>query len=223
MRSPLAPPNCSRYPKLFTMVQALNSTPLTFEEFLCWVPDNGSQYELYSGCVVEMQPTGAHELIGAFLAEELTLHFRQQNLPYTIPKSGLIKPQQPDSGYRPDVIVLDKRELVHEPLWESASTVQFGQTIPLLIEVVSTNWRDDYGHKLVEYEAMGVAEYWMVDYRALGAIRYIGRPKQPTITICQLVEGEYQLQRFTAGQALTSQGFPNLHLSVDQILAAANY
>ncbi len=205
------------------MVQALNSTSLTFEEFLCWVPDNGSQYELYSGSVVEMQPTGAHELIGAFLAEELTLHFRQQNLPYTIPKSGLIKPQQPDSGYRPDVIVLDKRELVHEPLWESASTVQFGKTVPLLIEVVSTNWRDDYGHKLVEYEAMGVAEYWIVDYRALGAIRYIGQPKQPTITICQLVEGEYQLQRLTAGQALASQLFPHLSLSVDQILAAANY
>lgn len=170
-----------------------------------------------------MQPTGAHELIGAFLAEELILHFRQQNLPYTIPKSGLIKPQQPDSGYRPDVIVLDKRELVHEPLWESAFTVQFGQTIPLLIEVVSTNWRDDYGHKLVEYEAMGVAEYWIVDYRALGAIRYIGQPKQPTVTICQLIEGEYQLQRLTAGQDLASPLFPHLHLSVDQVLAAANY
>jgi len=205
------------------MVQALNPSAMSFEEFIQWIPESGGRYELYSGYVVEMQPTGAHELIGAFLAEELTLHFRQQNLPYTIPKSGLVRPQQPDSGYRPDVIVLDKRELIHEPLWESASTVQFGKTVPLLIEVVSTNWRDDYGHKLVEYEAMGIMEYWIVDYRALGAMRYIGQPKRPTITLCQLVEGEYQMQRFISGQALESSTFPFLTLSVDQILASASY
>lgn len=205
------------------MVRAPNPNAMSFEEFIQWIPESGGQYELYSGYVVEMQPPGAHELIGAFLAEELTLHFRQQNLPYTIPKSGLIKPQQPDSGYRPDVIVLDKRELMHEPLWESASTVQFGKTLPLLIEVVSTNWRDDYGHKLVEYEAMGVQEYWIVDYRALGAVRYIGQPKQPTVTRCQLVEGEYQMQRFISGQTLESSTFPRLNLSVDQILTSARY
>ena len=39
---------------------------------------------------------------------------------------------------------------------------QYGKSIPLVIEVVSTNWRDDYGHKLVEYEAMGMEEYWIV-------------------------------------------------------------
>ncbi|MBD2107761.1 Uma2 family endonuclease [Nodosilinea sp. FACHB-13] len=205
------------------MVQALNTSAMSFEEFIEWIPESGGQYELYSGYVVKMQPTGAHELIGAFLAEELTLHFRQQNLPYTIPKSGLIKPQQPESGYRPDVIVLDKRELANEPLWESASTVQLGKTVPLLIEVVSTNWRDDYGHKLVEYEAMGVQEYWIVDYRALGAVRYIGQPKQPTITLCQLIEGEYQMQRFVSNQALESSTFPCLNLSVDQILMSASY
>ncbi|PZV20259.1 MAG: hypothetical protein DCF21_05300 [Leptolyngbya sp.] len=205
------------------MVQALNPNNLSFEEFIQWIPENGRQYELYSGCVVEMQPTGAHELIGAFLAAELALYFRQHDLPYTIPKSGLVKPQQPDSGYRPDVIVLDKQKLIHEPLWENASTIQQGTTLPLLIEVVSTNWRDDYGHKLVEYEAMGVAEYWIVDYRALGAVRYIGQPKQPTITLCTLVNGEYQLRRFVAGQTLQSLCCPSLTLSTDQIFAAASY
>jgi Uma2 family endonuclease len=203
------------------MVQALDTGPMSFEAFLQWLPENGSRYELYSGSVVEMQPTGSHELIGAFLAEELTLYFRQQGLPYTIPKSCLIKPQLPDSGYRPDVVVLDKRKLVNEPLWDSASTVQYGATIPLLIEVVSTNWRDDYGHKLVEYEAMGVAEYWIVDYRALGAVRYIGKPKQPTITVCRLVDGEYQLKQLIAGQMLESSVYPNLQLSVSQVFQAA--
>jgi Uma2 family endonuclease len=142
------------------------------------------------------------------------------NLPYTIPKTGLIKPQRPNSGYRPDVLVLDRRALPQELLWNAAATVQLGASIPLVVEVVSTNWRDDYGHKLVDYEALGIEEYWIVDYRALGAVRYLGQPKQPTVTLCQLVEGEYQLQRFTAGQRLVSACFPTLTLSVDDLLAA---
>ncbi len=42
-----------------------------------------------------------------------------------------------------------------DPVWH---------TVPLVIEVVSTNWRDDYGHKFVEYEAMGIQESWTVDF-----------------------------------------------------------
>lgn len=127
----------------------------------------------------------------------------------------------PDSGYRPDVVVLDKAALINEPLWKTASTVQFGKSIPFVVEVVSTNWRDDYAHKLVEYEAMGVIEYWIVDFRALGAVRYIGQPKQPTITICQLVDGEYQLERLVSGQQLCSSIFPEIELTTDEVFQSA--
>lgn len=84
-----------------------------------------------------------------------------------------------------------------------------------------TNWRDDYAHKLVEYEAMGISEYWIVDFCALGAVRYIGQPKQPTITICRLVDGEYQLERLVAGKSLSSSVFPELELMTDDIFQAA--
>ena len=67
---------------------------------------------------------------------------------------------------------------------------------------------------------MGIAEYWIVDYRALGAVRYIGKPKQPTITVCQLVDDEYQMQRFIAGQHLESRIFPELELTTDAIFQA---
>ena len=204
------------------MVQAVDYQRMSFNDFIQWVPYNGQTYELHQGIVVEMQPTGAHELVGAFIAEELTLTIRQNQLPYTIPKSCLLKPHLPDSGYRPDVVVLNKSELANEPLWKTASTVQFGPTIPLVVEVVSTNWRDDYAHKLVEYEAMGIAEYWIIDFRALGAVRYIGQPKQATITLCQLIDGEYQLERLVAGQTLHSLVFPNLALKTDAIFASAN-
>jgi Uma2 family endonuclease len=120
----------------------------------------------------------------------------------------------------PDVVVLNRELLAQEPLWSTASVIQSGETIPLVIEVVSTNWRDDYGHKLVEYEAMGIAEYWLIDFRALGAVRHIGQPKQPTITICQLVGEEYQMRRFVAGEQLVSGVFPQLDLTTDAVFAA---
>ncbi len=62
---------------------------------------------------------------------------------------------------------------------------------------------------------MGIAEYWMVDFRALGAVRHIGQPKQPTITVCCLEEGEYQMRRFIAGDTLASRIFPELELTVE--------
>ncbi len=202
------------------MIQALPEY-MSFEQFLEWCPENGKRYELHNGIVIEMEPTGQHELVGGFLAEELTLEIRKLKLPYTIPRSCLLKPNLPNSGYRPDVVVLNKTLLADEPLWEKSSTIQYGKTVPLVIEIVSTNWQDDYAHKLVEYEAMGIAEYWIVDYRALGAVRYIGKPKQPTITVGQLIEGEYQLQQFIAGQRIKSAVFPELEVITDAIFQAA--
>jgi Uma2 family endonuclease len=201
------------------MIQALPER-MSFEEFLEWYPENGRRYELHNGIVIEMQPTGSHGLIAGFLAEELTLEIRTSKLPYTIPRTCLLKPHLPDSGYQPDVAVLNRKVLADEPLWEKASTIQFGKTVPLVIGVVSTSWQDDYAHKLVEYEAMGIVEYWIVDFRALGAVRYIGKPKQPTITVCQLIEEEYQMQRFVAGQHLESSIFPDLDLTTDAIFQA---
>lgn len=204
------------------MIQAVNPKFMSFEEFLDWIPEDGPAYELKRGVPFEMQPTGPHELVGAFLGEEVILAIRQNKLPYTVPKTCLLKPKLPDAGYRPDVVVLDKRELTNEPFWQKASTVQFGKTVPLVIEVVSTNWQDDYGHKLVEYEAMGIQEFWIVDFRALGAVRYIGKPKQPTVTICQLIDGEYQLERYGSGQQIVSAVFPQLQLTTDEIFASAD-
>jgi Uma2 family endonuclease len=87
--------------------------------------------------------------------------------------------------------------------------------------VVSQNWRDDYDYKFSDYEAMGIQEYWLVDFRALAAARAIGQPKQPTITLCTLVEEGYELKRYHTGDMLKSFVLPELQLSVDEVFAAA--
>ena len=204
---------------------APQTKPISFEEFLTQYPEDGKRYELIEGVIVEMLPTGSHEDVTGFLVAELNFEIRKQNFAYSIPKNCLIKPLAPRSGYIPDVAVIDRQQIEYEPLWQKSSVIQNGKTVPLAIEVVlkdtashiSTNWRDDYGHKFVEYEAMGIEEYWLVDYRALGAVRHIGKPKQPTVTICKLVEGEYQIEKFVLGDRLKSSVFPELNLSMEAI------
>ena len=46
--------------------------------------------------------------------------------------------------------------------------------------------------KVAEYEKLDIPEYWIVDYRALGGIRYIDSPKVPTVWIYNRVDGEFQ-------------------------------
>lgn len=81
------------------------------------------------------------------------------------------------SGYLPDVLVVDRNALKDEPLWEKSSTLTKGESIPFVIEIISSNWRDDYLSKLRDYEEIGINEYWIVDYLGIGGYRYIGNPK----------------------------------------------
>ena len=67
---------------------------------------------------------------------------------------------------------------------------------------------------------MGVPEYWIVDYLGIGGREYIGKPKQPTITICTVVEDEYQKQRFQI-DLLISPTFQELQLTAKRVFAAA--
>jgi Uma2 family endonuclease len=87
----------------------------------------------------------------------------------------------------------------------------------LAIEVVSTNWQDDYLMKLGEYEKLGICEYWIVDYLGLGGRRYIGDPKQPTISVYHLVEEEYTVELFRGEDLVRSPSFPKLTLTAKQI------
>jgi Uma2 family endonuclease len=89
-----------------------------------------------------------------------------------------------------------------------------------VVEVVSTNWQNDYARKVEDYALLGIPEYWIVDYLGVGGREYIGKPKQPTITICTLVEDEYQKQLFQGSNLLVSSLFPDLRLAAAQVFAA---
>lgn len=194
---------------------------ITLEQFYDWYPDGGGRFELHNGVIIKMQPTGIHEQVAGFLALEIGVEIKRLNLPFFIPRQGLIKAIDSDkSSYIPDVLVLDQQEMVNEPLWQKRSTITKGSTVKLAIEVVSTNWQDDYLMKLAEYEKLGISEYWIVDYLGLGGRRYIGDPKQPTISVYSLVEGEYMVQLFRGKDIVRSPCLPELGLTAESIFAS---
>jgi Uma2 family endonuclease len=100
---------------------------------------------------------GAHEVITSLIGAELDLEIRRRNLFYLTSYKTLVKVA--GSGYLPDLIVLDRTYLPQDPYWEKYSTISEDPSAKLVVEVVSTNWRDDYLTKLRDYESFGIAEF----------------------------------------------------------------
>jgi Uma2 family endonuclease len=201
------------------MIQTLNTLEtVDFDQFIAWYPEKaGCYYELHQGVIVEMpKPKGKHSQIAGFLMTELGIEIRRLNLPYFVPRECIINGNDL-SGYEPDVIVLEVNQIKNELRWEKESTIIQGESIALVIEVVSSNWSDDYALKFDVYEELKIKEYWIIDYLGLGGRKFIGSPKQPTITINQLVAGEYQSRQFRGGERLISPIFNQLNLTANQV------
>ncbi|MDF5730500.1 MAG: Uma2 family endonuclease [Rhizonema sp. PD38] len=172
--------------------------------------------------IIEIQaPTGDHEKVVGFLAEKITIEYVRLGLPYRIPKTSFVKTPSSKSTYLPDVLLLNLNNLGNEPFFQKQSTVTQPASVPLMVEVVSTNWRDDYHLKFADYEEMGIPEFWIVDYAAHGGKRFIGDPKQPTFSVCQLVGDEYLVTKFTGNNLIVSPTFPQLNLTAQQVFDAA--
>jgi len=192
-----------------------------FEDFIAWYPEQSETcYELHQGAIVAMpKPKGKHSEIAGFLIAELNFEIRRLGLSYVIPRECIVKCDD-FSGYEPDVIVLDRNKLGSEPRWETESTITQGETVPIVIEVVSSNWSDDYALKLDAYETLGIQEYWIVDYLGIGGRKFIGSPKQPTLSVYHLENGEYAVKQYKKDQLMESLIFPEIRLSVSEIFTA---
>jgi Uma2 family endonuclease len=189
---------------------------LTFEIFLDRYCDN-FRYELADGELVDRSPTGPHETVSGKLATQIGI--AAEKLPWFIPRTCLIRPfSDAATARRPDIVVLDETALVSEPLWEREPVIALGRSIKLVVEVVSTNWETDYARKVEEYAILGIPEYWIVDDRGLGGVAFIGKPKQPTITVCQLIDQEYTQQQFRLGQPIISPLLKRWQIRLDDIL-----
>ena len=208
--------------------QPIEQKQLSFDEFLArfalsYVEGYGgdNRYELIDGEVFDLEPTGLHEEVAAFITTKVCVQIDKTNLPWFVLQRGLLRPSHLSmTAFRPDVAVVDRDELSKELLWSNQSILTPGSSIKFVAEVVSSNWQNDYARKVEDYAVLGIPEYWIADYAGLGGTRHIGKPKQPTLSICTLVDGEYEIQQFRGNQTITSTVFPGLKLTAEQVLRA---
>ncbi|WP_204151922.1 Uma2 family endonuclease [Leptolyngbya sp. CCY15150] len=200
--------------------QAIHQQPLSLDEFLAhYGGDN--RYELIDGEVFDLEPTGLHEEVAAFITTKICVQIDRAELPWFVLQRGLLRPSNTAmTAFRPDIAVVDQDELTQEPLWYDQSILTLGTSIKFVAEVVSSNWQNDYARKLEDYAALGIPEYWIADYAGLGGTRHIGKPKQPTLSICALVDEEYEIQQFRGSEMIVSPTFPELRLMAEQVLRA---
>ena len=190
---------------------------ITVEEFLIQYGDD-DRYELIDGEVFDLEPTGEHEEVAAFVSRKVNVQIDSLDLPYFIPQRCLIKPPGTRIAFRPDLVVLDRTHLHLESRWSQEPIITLGLSIKFIAEVVSSNWQNDYFRKFEDYAQLQIPEYWIIDYVALGGTRHIGKPKQPTLTLCTLVNDEYETQTLHGNDPIVSSMFPALRLTANQVL-----
>jgi Uma2 family endonuclease len=203
-----------------TINQPIQQQLLSFEEFLVrYGGDN--RYELIDGEVFDLEPTGSHEEVAALITAKICVQIDAAGLSWFVLQRGLLRPSNIGmTAFRPDVAVVDRNELSKEMLWHDQSLLTLGSSIKFVAEVVSSNWQNDYSRKVEDYAVLGIPEYWIADYAGLGGTRHIGKPKQPTLSICTLVNGEYEIQQLRGNQTIISPTFPDLKLTAEQVLRA---
>jgi len=191
---------------------------LTFEQFVKQLPDEEGRYELVNGEIVRILPIRLHEDLADFLVKQFDREIDRVPLNYRVSGRIMVRTLTSngrEQGRHPDVSVIDKTLWESQPFSHSAIT----EPLQLVVEVVSTNWEDDYIDKLDEYQRLGISEYWIVDYLALGSRDYLGNPKVATVFVYLLDENRvYQMTAFRGNERIISRTFPELVLTAEQVL-----
>jgi Uma2 family endonuclease len=201
--------------------RSIQQKPFSFDEFLAR-HSSDNRYELIDGEVFDLEPTGSHEEVAAFITTKICVQIDRIGSPWFVLQRGLLRPSNTSmTAFRPDVAVVDRDELSKELLWYEQSILTLGSSIKFVAEVVSSNWQNDYARKVEDYAALGIPEYWIADYAGLGGTRHIGKLKQPTLSICTLVDGEYEIQQLRGDRSIVSPTFPGLKLTAEQVLTAS--
>jgi Uma2 family endonuclease len=179
---------------------------MTFKEFLEYDDGTDTLYELENGELISVSGESDINLqIAMFL---LTSFFKIGIPPYCLRIKAEIAVHSRQVNVRVPDLMIYSEELAIAMQGATRSLVLLDMPPPLLVvEVVSPNQASrDYRYKRTEYAARGIAEYWIVDAIA------------QKLTILEWVEGFYEEQVYEHNQAIVSPLFPDLKLTVAQVL-----
>lgn len=189
----------------------LDTSPtLTFEEYKVYQSKDDVKYELYKGKLIPMATASAlHTSICEYWVYKLQRYLAEHNLDLVVKTSVGVRTEDATSRI-PDVVVCT------ESLWQQAlarpgsGILDFDETPLLVIEVVSKDRRADYVLKRTEYEQANVPEYVIID----------PTQNRQRVRVMAFLEGDdsYTQIDYLPGEEMVSIVFPNLRLSVDEIL-----
>jgi Uma2 family endonuclease len=155
--------------------------------------------ELIHGEIVQMTPIGNRHF--AAVAALHALFVERLGRGAVVSSQGSL-PLPPDSMPEPDVMVLKPRADFYRETWVR------DEDVLLLVEVAETSLRYDRLVKIPLYAAAGIREAWVVDVEGGCVEAY--RETGP--------EGYRRTLRFERGTMFGPEAFPDLVLSVSDIL-----
>jgi Uma2 family endonuclease len=189
------------------MTVAIPIKELSFEEYLAYDDGTETRYELVNGQLEPMNPpTFRHLFIAQFLEQQYLSEIKRLALPWCCLREAGVR-----TGWRKsrltDVYVIEADQ-VAGMLDQSAVC----QTSPLLVvEIVSPDSiKRDYRFKRSEYAALEIPEYWIVDPLAL------------KVSVLCWEDGLYEESVFVGEEAIASKIFPELKLTVNQVLSTGH-
>ncbi len=155
--------------------------------------------ELIRGEIIEMSPIGRRH---AACVNRLVRLFTQR-----LGDRAIVSPQNPvelddTSQPQPDVALLQPRPDFYELRHPQASDIF------LLVEVADTTVEADREIKIPLYAQDSISEAWLVNINQQCIEVY----QQPTST------GYQNIQIFQRGQSLSIQAFPDVEITVDEVL-----
>ncbi|HWM93522.1 MAG TPA: Uma2 family endonuclease [Thermoanaerobaculia bacterium] len=172
--------------------------PSTIEEFLAWEDDRWAEW--VDGKVIRMAPvTLGHQEIVNFLLTLLRLYIEEHDL-------GIVSTTAPYAMHlparqrvrEPDLLFVSKQRM------DRLKDLYLDGAADLVVEVVSPDSRRrDRVEKVVDYEAEGVREYWVID------------PRRRQVELRRLgADGRFRLIEPVEG-IFTSESVPGFRLRID--------
>ena len=186
------------------MIQT-NLKRLTFEEYLTYDDGTDNKYELVDGELVLMPlAVFGHAAIVNVLYIAIYMEIKRLGLDLIVAPGTVGVRTTTNKSRIPDISVINGEEWRQNSPDESAVL----QTPPLLvIEIVSEgSITTDYRRKRTEYANREIPEYWIVD------------PITSKVSVLLLDEGFYDVTEFVDNQKIVSKTFPELELTVQQVL-----
>jgi len=187
----------------------MTTTKLTVSDYLAIEEIYEGRQEFVDGEIIQMPPeSNLNAMISVFLLVSLA-----RFVPLAWLRHKDVEIVVASRVRMPDLIVLGA-ELAAVLLASGRSTITEDMPAPLLaIEVVSPgkeNEDRDYRFKRSEYAARGIPEYWIVD------------PTKNKVAVLMLVDGLYESVDYLGSDRVLSSVFPQLDLTVEQILQAGS-